>query len=410
MNGLKSILFYSYDLIHCNIKERTKLVIKVGIMGFDFKSSNKGCEALTYSFINLLIECFGENLSITNYSYGTLGVFPKKYPKLKFLIRRPQIKNPIDCIKLKNEMANFDIIFDVTFGDGFSDIYGKKWNFTTDMLKQIAIWSGTPLVLLPQTYGPYENKLLRRWAVHIVEKSALAFSRDKQSAEEMDAFGCSKVVTITDLAFALPYNKNLYHIKSSKLKIGLNVSSLLWDGGHNIKLRTNYKEYCRKFLSIFSSRDNVELHLIPHVINLENPDSLENDSRVCKLLYDEFPHTVLAPDFETPMEAKSYISNMDIFIGARMHSTIGAISASVATIPFAYSKKFKSLFGVLDYPYVIEARELNTDDALEITLKWIRLRVDLQQAAQRVQEKTIPRLNELKTDIKGLYGRMEQYV
>ena len=30
--------------------------MKIGLMGFDFSSPNKGCEALTYSFINILKE------------------------------------------------------------------------------------------------------------------------------------------------------------------------------------------------------------------------------------------------------------------------------------------------------------------------------------------------------------------
>lgn len=376
--------------------------MEIGIMGFDFVSPNKGCEALTYSFFNMLLDCFDGNMKITNFSYGDLGNFPEKYTSMNFIIRRPQIKNPFDWLRLKNEMSRLNIIFDVTFGDGFSDIYGKKWNCTTDILKQLAIWSGTPLVLLPQTYGPYDSKILKKWAVHIIKKSALAFSRDKQSTDEMKALGCDKVTTITDLAFALPYDKNLYLLNNNKTKIGFNVSSLLWDGGHNIKLKINYKEYCIKALAALSSMENMEIHLIPHVIDSINENSLENDSRVCKLLHSEFPHTVLAPDFGTPIEAKSYIGNMDVFIGSRMHATIGAVSAGVSTIPIAYSKKFKSLFGVLDYPYVIEARELTTDNALETTFKWIDSRVELQQKAQKVQQKTNLRLNKLKLAIKEL--------
>ena len=144
--------------------------MKIGMMGFDFESPNKGCEALTYSFINMLLECYGNDLQIVNFSYGGFGIFPERYPEIDFLIRRPKIKNPIDWIKIKNEMAGLDIIFDVTFGDGFSDIYGKMWNFTTDMLKQLAINSKKPLILLPQTYGPYKNFLLKKWAEQLVKE------------------------------------------------------------------------------------------------------------------------------------------------------------------------------------------------------------------------------------------------
>ena len=48
--------------------------------------------------------------------------------------------------------------------------------------------------------------------------------------------------------------------------------------------------------------------------------------------------------FKTAIQAKSYISNMDVFLGSRMHSTIGAISSGVATIPLSYAYKFEALY------------------------------------------------------------------
>lgn len=345
--------------------------MKIGLMGFDFASSNKGCEALTFSFVNMLTDIYGDDIEITNYSYSELGLIPELYPEINFFIRRPHIKSPLDWFRLKKHMSELDVIFDVTFGDGFSDIYGKKWNITTDILKQIALWSKTPLVLLPQTYGPYKNKLLRNWAVQIVKNATLAFSRDTQSSEEMRIYGCDKVIPATDLAFALPYNKNLYAIGKDKFNVGMNVSSLLWDGGHNIKLKTDYKEYCRKIISHLALQPDVEIHLIPHVIDTQHYEALENDSRVCQLLHDEFPFTILAPNFATPVEAKSYISNMNLFIGARMHATIGAMSSGVPVIPFSYSKKFEGLFGNIQYPYVISGREIDTNTAISLTLNFL---------------------------------------
>ena len=88
---------------------------------------------------------------------------------------------------------------------GFSDIYGKVWNANTDLAKQIAIMSKAPLVLMPQTYGPFYTNVLKKWAIHLVKKADLAFSRDTQSAQEMQELGVGNLVVATDLAFALPY-------------------------------------------------------------------------------------------------------------------------------------------------------------------------------------------------------------
>lgn len=206
--------------------------MKIGLMGFDFMSPNKGCEALTYSFVNMLLECIDDKIEIINFSYGNPGRFPEKYKSVKFTVRRPQIKNPVDWLRLKREMSELDMIFDVTFGDGFSDIYGKMWNVTTDMLKELAIKSGTPLILLPQTYGPYKDPKLKKWAQHIVKKCSFAYSRDTASAVEMNKICGNKVEVLTDMAFALPYNKDEYLVDHNKINVGINVSSLLWDSAY----------------------------------------------------------------------------------------------------------------------------------------------------------------------------------
>ena len=346
--------------------------MKIGLMGFDFSSANKGCEALSYSFVNMLSELIPNNLEIHAFGYAPLGNFPKNYTNIKFVQHRVKMKNPMYWKTLKHEFSKCDCIFDVTYGDGFSDIYGAVWNANTDMQKQIANLSSAPLVLLPQTYGPYKNPLLKRWAINIIKKSALCFSRDALSAQEMKKLGCTNIIPTTDLAFALPFDKQMFSFNNDKKKIGINISSLLWNNwDSNIKLTTDYKKYCNEIISYCTELNDTEVHLIPHVIDSKNLDSVENDSKVCKLLHEKYPSTILAPDFNSPIEAKSYISNMDIFLGARMHDSIAAISSNVATIPFSYSKKFEGLFGSLEYPYVISATKISTDNAISLTKKYI---------------------------------------
>ncbi len=62
---------------------------------------------------------------------------------------------------------------------------------------------------------------------------------------------------------------------------------------------------------------------------------------------------------------------MDVFLGSRMHATIGAISSGVTTIPFSYCHKFEALYGNIDYPYLISATKINTEEALNLAKEWI---------------------------------------
>lgn len=106
-------------------------------------------------------------------------------------------------------------------------------------------------------------------------------------------------------------------------------------------------------------------------------DSYDDDYKTCEILHIKFPDTILAPAFETPIQVKSYISNMDIFIGSRMHSTIASFSSAVVTIPISYSRKFEGLFGSLNYPYVVNAKEESTESAYELILKYIERKDEL---------------------------------
>lgn len=369
-------------------------MIKIGALGFDFKCSNLGCEALSYSFFNLIDSICKTNVEVHVFAYASPMNFPLNSSKIRFVWHRLHMKSPSYIIKMKKLFDSFDCIFDVTYGDGFSDIYGKLWNINTDIAKQLANNSKAPLILLPQTYGPYNNPVLKKWAAHIVRHTAVAMSRDERSAKDMASLGCNNVVVATDLAFALPFDKNKYaSLQNGRTKVGINVSSLLWDGGHQIKLAADYRKYCRDLISHYIKNSEYEVHLIPHVIDKENFDSLENDSRVCKLLADEYPSSVLAPDFDNPVDAKSYISNMDVFIGARMHSTIASMSSGVPTIPFSYSKKFEGLFGSLNYPFVVSGKELDTEEAVSLTERYVSQRESLYRAVVKSLGGVEPRLD-----------------
>jgi len=79
----------------------------------------------------------------------------------------------------------------------------------------------------------------------------------------------------------------------------------------------------------------------------------------------EFPGTVVSPFFKSPIDAKSYIADLDFFMGARMHATIAAFSTGVPVIPMAYSRKFRGVFGTLGYDRSVDCKNDSADQILE---------------------------------------------
>ncbi len=52
-------------------------------------------------------------------------------------------------------------VLDVSAGDSFADLYGSKRFDYICLFKEMAIQMKKPLILLPQTYGPFVSKISR---------------------------------------------------------------------------------------------------------------------------------------------------------------------------------------------------------------------------------------------------------
>lgn len=371
--------------------------MEIVLLGFDFSCPNKGCEALSYTVVAMIRKLFPQDkITIHNVTYkDTLGVFPEIYSDVYFVQHNICLKSFQYMREMFKLMKKADAVLDVTFGDSFSDIYGKKWLTKTNLNKQLAVWANANLILMPQTYGPYKNLHLKRWSLNIIKKSQYVFSRDQKSADYLMQNKVEKVDVVTDLAMSLPYDKEKYTVDSDKINVGLNVSSLLWEGGFTGKnefgLTVDYQKYCKTVIESLLKEQKYRIHLIPHVIE-DTPEARENDYRPLRELHNQYPETEILPMVQTPIDIKSYISNMDVFIGARMHATIGAFSSDVPVIPFAYSRKFAGLFETLNYQYVVDGCSLSTEEAIKMTLAYIEKREalseDLRDSLKAVQKKT----------------------
>ncbi|GHF06480.1 hypothetical protein GCM10016455_29570 [Aliiroseovarius zhejiangensis] len=260
--------------------------------------------------------------------------------------------------KVARLMRDADLVIDIGAGDSFTDIYGRKRLKVLFMLKYLAHLTGCPLVTAPQTIGPFTKPLSRLLAKRSLHKSAIVATRDDLSTECARELGVGgSIVEASDVALRLPYDR-VVKSEGGPVKVGLNVSGLLMSGGYTGKnmfgLRIDYRQLVHDIIERFLNHDvQCEMHLVPHVISAQK-GSVEDDLHACEELARAYPLAIAAPAFQNPSEAKSYISGLDFFMGARMHSCIAAFSSGVPVVPMAYSRKFAGLFGSLGYPYTVD--------------------------------------------------------
>lgn len=250
-----------------------------------------------------------------------------------------------------------DMVIDIGAGDSFADIYGARRLKRMFVLKFLTHLAGRPLVVAPQTIGPFTkgwSKLLARLSLRL---SALVATRDAKSTAALRALGyAGDAIEASDVALRLPFDAPPPRTEGP-LRVGINVSGLLMAGGYTGKnelgIGLDYPGLMRQLIRDFQAR-GTEVHLVPHVIVETGRMAMEDDYRPSAALAAEFPGVVMAPAFTSPSEAKSYIAALDFFMGARMHACIAAFSSGVPVVPMAYSRKFEGLFGTIGYGRTVD--------------------------------------------------------
>lgn len=337
--------------------------LTIGLFWHQMNSDNLGVGALTVANIELLrraarAEGFAPHFLVLGWEDPRPFYFDA--PDIENVpLRMRHLIKPGDV--LGRAIARCDLVCDIGGGDSFTDIYGFRRFFSMWMTKFRSLIAGKPLILSPQTVGPFDTWWSRPLARAVMNRAALVVSRDAPSTRFLEDMQVrSPIVEATDVAMGLGYDPTLVSGEEDPalVKVGLNVSGLLFNNGYTqsnqFGLKVDYAALVREIMAWFTTRPEIELHLVPHVQS--DHIALEDDRRVSETLCSEFPGVRLAPVFASPGEAKSYIAQMDFFMGARMHATIAAFSTEVPVLPMAYSRKFIGVFGTLGYTHVADCK------------------------------------------------------
>lgn len=381
--------------------------MKIVLCGASLNSGNRGVNALTRGTI-LSIKDVVPDAEINIVSY-TVKNTTKNYVDGKQILEIPC--NPYDgirafifsviCVilprilkhkllmknKILKEIYVGDFFLDISEGDSFSDIYGIKRFIIHSSLKLSAILLKKKLIIMPETIGPFNNTIVKAVAKFILKHSYSINCRDSISLNLVkNEFNLTnpRISLKPDMAFYMNYLKPIDISKfkqEDEILIGINVSALLYNGGYTrnnmFGLAANYKELNIKIVENILSHQNYKIVLIPHVIT--EPNHVEDDITACMDLYNYFSklkdRIFIIDKPYNEMELKGIISQLDFFIGARMHACIAAISTKVPALALAYSRKFIGVWSMFNLSeYAVDLKSMNTEDILQIINKGIENR------------------------------------
>lgn len=244
-----------------------------------------------------------------------------------------------------NLLSNLKCVAAINGGDGFSDIYGDDLFNYRNPYSFLAMKVKAPLIILPQTIGPFKEEHNRKIAKQIMEYASNVYVRDDKYTNELDNMGIKYELTRDLSAYMKPEPWNI-DIKPNA--IGINVSGLAYSnrfldlaGQFDV-----YPELIDRLICHFRDIGHT-VYIIPHAYGYYDPEENNDDMIACREAYaklkDKSNVVLIDKDMISP-QIKYVISKMKFFCGTRMHANFAAIYTSVPVFGLSYSYKFEGAF------------------------------------------------------------------
>jgi colanic acid/amylovoran biosynthesis protein len=258
---------------------------------------------------------------------------------------------------MQDWLSSFDLVVDTRSGDSLADIYGLDRLRVMSLVSEFATQAGTPVVVGPQTIGPFTTRQGRLIGRRSLRRAALTMARDSASRDYAASIRRPVDVLTTDVVFALPVPS----VERTRDVI-LNVSGLLWRDGPHLDSST-YRRIVSELYGRLSAGGR-SVSLLAHVIDSPSAD---NDvpalHELAKSLNGD-PEILIPSGLD---DARSMVASAQLVIGSRMHACLNALSVGTPALPLAYSRKFEPLLLDLGWRHTVDLR--TSDDPVGAAMR-----------------------------------------
>lgn len=248
-------------------------------------------------------------------------------------------------------LRTFDFVMDTRAGDSFADIYGVPQLGRMTIATQIAHQLKVPVVMSPQTVGPFDTARGRMLARRSLKTATVVMTRDSRSEVVARQLGREADLVASDVVFALPVPQHVEKVRD----VILNPSGLLWSDNPHVDA-ARYRDTIVRLVHRLLDEGR-QVSLLGHVVH-PNAKPGDNDTHALEELRRlmDAGCEILLPG--SVWEVRELIASGEVLIGSRMHACLNAISMGVPAIPLAYSDKFSPLLSDLGLSDVtVDARQ-----------------------------------------------------
>ncbi len=263
------------------------------------------------------------------------------------------------------ELASADLI--VASGGG----YLYHWFTFAGALCWCSIILRRPMVLLPQSIGPFYHPLQVRLAQSIVRGADLVFTRETISLQRARDLGAREARCEPDLAFGFPSAPPELARAWLKWHLPTGIAATMYVGltaidwqGQNARFRDQQRY--ERVLAAFIDRLTAQGAVVILFAQTCGPTQAEDDRLVNQRLHQQVrdpQRVVVINEVLPPALLQAIYGCMDYFVATRLHSFILATNAGVPALTIGYLSKSAGLLsdmGLADR--CLDIQHLNLDN------------------------------------------------
>lgn len=284
---------------------------------------------------------------------------------LRYILKLKTMTNWMNHYTLLHECKSADLVI-VVGGDNYDYTYGAFDDMHSLNRTMRKIVNGN-MMLLNCSFGPKDitEKVLKDLALFdkVTVRDSLSYQTLMDNIDEGDKYAIKgKTELLPDIAFAmLPKKIDISIFENTRKTAGINLSTLILREKYTKNKNLIISEY--KKIVQYLLKKNYTVLLIPHVMQGADLDALK---MVASDMNDENLILLENEKLSSP-ELKYIISQCDLYMGARTHSTIAAYGSRIPTYVLGYSIKSlgiaKDIYG--DYnKHVLPVQSVNQEDML----------------------------------------------
>jgi len=266
-----------------------------------------------------------------------------------------------------------DVVVDLS-GDAFSEDYGKAEVMSSIMDILLVKLLRKKIVIYAQSIGPFKNFFIKRLARMSLNRVDVLMVREHISKKYLQDLGVKTEINLVgDAAFLLkPAPPEMTSValqeegidEGRRPMIGISLSQHLFQGAQGQD--NQYSQAMVNLINHFRDNMGATVILIPHV---STAGRVMDDYRVSEIILNRLnspSDVILLKKRYRADQLKAIISLMDMFVGARMHANIAALSTCVPTVAISYSHKTEGIMGLFGQnDWVISGGDLVGDDIIK---------------------------------------------